>query len=375
MTLRTASRIASACSGGNVVGGGGAVVVVVVARTRWTVRGRPRLVDSSLPPQAASHERPRTRGVDEDRGGRDARGSHGAARSYASACCSATWAEALEKVDDTVAAFLRRLEEGAEPSAISVTDDTAMAANGARAGTAPALRAPAHARRRRGTRGAAARPRRGGGRRRSAMSSACARRRHALAERGLRTLRSRCGGGPPRRAAGVREPVGAACTSSTSRCPVSRRFEHHVVRVPRPAVGCVVHDPDRGVLLLWRHRFITDTWGWEIPAGGVDEGESPEAAAARETLEETGWRPGPLAPLMLTYHPSNGLTNQVFHLLRRRRRRARRRPDRPGRVRARRVGAGARGAPDRRCRRGRRRPLRHRVDVRARVRPPRPTDG
>ena len=95
--------------------------------------------------------------------------------------------------------------------------------------------------------------------------------------------------------------------------PGHPRFEHHVVRVPRPAVGCVVHDPDRGVLLLWRHRFITDTWGWEIPAGGVDEGESPEAAAARETLEETGWQPGPVER-MLTYHPSNGLTNQVFHL-------------------------------------------------------------
>ena len=95
--------------------------------------------------------------------------------------------------------------------------------------------------------------------------------------------------------------------------PSHARFEHHVVRVPRPAVGCVVHDPDRGVLLLWRHRFITDTWGWEIPAGGVDEGESLEAAAARETLEETGWRPGPVER-MLSYHPSNGLTNQRFHL-------------------------------------------------------------
>ena len=49
--------------------------------------------------------------------------------------------------------------------------------------------------------------------------------------------------------------------------PGGERFEHHVVRVPRQAAGCVVHDPDRGVLLLWRHRFITDTWGWEIPAG------------------------------------------------------------------------------------------------------------
>ena len=57
--------------------------------------------------------------------------------------------------------------------------------------------------------------------------------------------------------------------------PGGDRFEHHVVRVPREAAGCVVHDPDQGVLLLWRHRFITDTWGWEIPAGAVDAGREP----------------------------------------------------------------------------------------------------
>jgi 8-oxo-dGTP pyrophosphatase MutT (NUDIX family) len=67
------------------------------------------------------------------------------------------------------------------------------------------------------------------------------------------------------------------------------------------------------VLLLWRHRFITDTWGWEIPAGRIEPGETPEDAAARETLEETGWRPGPLTRLG-TYAPSNGTTDQIFHV-------------------------------------------------------------
>ena len=95
--------------------------------------------------------------------------------------------------------------------------------------------------------------------------------------------------------------------------PGMRRFEHHVVRVPRPAAGVVVHDPERGVLLLWRHRFITDSWGYEVPAGGVDADETPVEAAAREVLEETGWRPGPLRELAV-YHPSNGLNDQTFHL-------------------------------------------------------------
>jgi 8-oxo-dGTP pyrophosphatase MutT (NUDIX family) len=74
-----------------------------------------------------------------------------------------------------------------------------------------------------------------------------------------------------------------------------------------------VHDARRGVLLLWRHRFITDTWGWEIPAGRIDPGETPEQAASREVLEETGWRPGPLRPLF-AYQPTNGLSDQRFHI-------------------------------------------------------------
>jgi 8-oxo-dGTP pyrophosphatase MutT (NUDIX family) len=94
--------------------------------------------------------------------------------------------------------------------------------------------------------------------------------------------------------------------------PDGPRFEHHVVRTPRPAVGTVVHGTG-GILLLWRHRFITGTWGWEIPAGGVDAGESAVDAAAREVLEETGWRAGPLTRLH-GYHPTNGLSDQRFEL-------------------------------------------------------------
>jgi 8-oxo-dGTP pyrophosphatase MutT (NUDIX family) len=95
--------------------------------------------------------------------------------------------------------------------------------------------------------------------------------------------------------------------------PGGERFEHHVIRMPNQAAGTVVRDPDRGVLLLWRHRFITDTWGWEIPAGRIDPGETPVIAAAREALEETGWEPHALRPLV-RYQPTNGLSDQVFHI-------------------------------------------------------------
>jgi 8-oxo-dGTP pyrophosphatase MutT (NUDIX family) len=93
--------------------------------------------------------------------------------------------------------------------------------------------------------------------------------------------------------------------------PDGERFDHHVLRTPGQAAGAVVHDPRRGVLLLWRHRFITDAWGWEIPAGRVDPGEEPVRAAAREVEEETGWRPGPLTPLV-SWNVASGITDHHF---------------------------------------------------------------
>ncbi len=93
--------------------------------------------------------------------------------------------------------------------------------------------------------------------------------------------------------------------------PSGTRFEHHVVRATAEAAAVVVRG-ERGILLLRRHRFVTDSWGWEVPAGRVDPGETPAEAAARETEEESGWRPGPLRHLG-SYHPINGLGDQVFH--------------------------------------------------------------
>ena len=96
--------------------------------------------------------------------------------------------------------------------------------------------------------------------------------------------------------------------------PDGRHLDHRMVRTPAAGAGAVVVH-DGGVLLLWRHRFITDTYGWEIPMGGVEPGENPAQAAAREVEEETGWRPGPLQPLIYT-QPSPGLMTSEHHVFR-----------------------------------------------------------
>lgn len=89
--------------------------------------------------------------------------------------------------------------------------------------------------------------------------------------------------------------------------PGVERFEHHVVRLHHVAITAVIDDHDR-VLMLWRYRFVPNSFGWELPGGIVEDGEEPVAAAAREVEEETGWRPAALEHVV-TYQPMVGMVD------------------------------------------------------------------
>ncbi|GAB3949426.1 NUDIX hydrolase [Kribbella albertanoniae] len=94
--------------------------------------------------------------------------------------------------------------------------------------------------------------------------------------------------------------------------PDGRRVDYHAVRLADVAAA-VVTDAEGRVLLMWRHRFLTDTWAWELPMGIVEAGEAPIDAAAREVEEETGWRPGPLAHLIRS-QPGAGIMDAIHHV-------------------------------------------------------------
>ena len=89
------------------------------------------------------------------------------------------------------------------------------------------------------------------------------------------------------------------------------RIDHYVIRIPFDVVSLVLSDAEARVLLLRRYRFITNRWCWDVPSGKVAASEAPADAAARASVDETGWRPGPVR-LLGEYRPSPGISDQRF---------------------------------------------------------------
>lgn len=73
--------------------------------------------------------------------------------------------------------------------------------------------------------------------------------------------------------------------------------KEYFVREDGYHVGLIVVKGDE-VLLVRQFRLLVDGLSWEIPGGGIDEGETPEEAASRECLEETGVFCRDLKPLI-----------------------------------------------------------------------------
>lgn len=93
--------------------------------------------------------------------------------------------------------------------------------------------------------------------------------------------------------------------------------ELEIIRHPgASAVVPLLDDPTASnprVILIHQYRYAADGFVYEVPAGRLDQGESPETCAVRELEEETGYRADFMTPLtsILT---TPGFTDERIHL-------------------------------------------------------------
>ncbi len=82
--------------------------------------------------------------------------------------------------------------------------------------------------------------------------------------------------------------------------------------------GSVVLIPmrdDGHVVLIRQYRYALDRWIWELPAGSLDPGEDPVAAAARECEEEIGLVPARVE-FAGSWYPTPGFCTEVMNYYR-----------------------------------------------------------
>jgi len=80
----------------------------------------------------------------------------------------------------------------------------------------------------------------------------------------------------------------------------------------RGAVVVALMPSPREMLLVRQYRVPLGTYTWEACAGGIEEGEAPEAAAVRELREETGYRATRIERLWSAYS-APGFCSELLH--------------------------------------------------------------
>jgi ADP-ribose pyrophosphatase len=92
------------------------------------------------------------------------------------------------------------------------------------------------------------------------------------------------------------------------------------VRTTREVIthpGSVVVLPvlaDKRIVMIRQYRHAAKQYLWELVAGRIDEGEAPRKAAARELMEETGYR-AKRFKVFLDVFPTPGFLEERMYIL------------------------------------------------------------
>jgi ADP-ribose diphosphatase len=92
------------------------------------------------------------------------------------------------------------------------------------------------------------------------------------------------------------------------RMPNGRTVTVDVVRHSKSVVLIPVPEPGH-VILIRQYRYAVNAFLWELPAGSVDKGESPEQAARRECHEEIGKVPATIVRMAAMF-PTPGYCDE-----------------------------------------------------------------
>lgn len=91
-----------------------------------------------------------------------------------------------------------------------------------------------------------------------------------------------------------------------------RSVVREVVRLRGAAAALPLLD-DGNILLIRQFRYPVSEELLEIPAGVVEEGETPEECIRRELVEETGYAARSMKRILSVY-PSPGVVDEVIHI-------------------------------------------------------------
>jgi ADP-ribose pyrophosphatase len=98
----------------------------------------------------------------------------------------------------------------------------------------------------------------------------------------------------------------------TVRLPNGTTTDREIVVHPEVIAVLPLLDDGR-IVLVRQFRKAAGKVLLEVPAGGVDHGETPEDAVRREMVEETGYRVGSVKKLS-SFYTSPGFTTELMHL-------------------------------------------------------------